>query len=478
MSNTKSLGVALFFLHLVFPIFVCAQDKSEKASGIYIDVGQASVKRSLLALPAFQFFSSDKANSKNVELGQLLFNVTYNDLLVSNYFTFIRPEAFLEDTSKVGLKPAPGDPIGFNFQNWRTIGTEFLVRAGYKVNGDKLSLEIYVYHVPQTKLILGKVYEGPTSAARKIAHSFCNDLIKALTGKRGIFLTRVVAAASESSSTIKEIYTMDWDGANLKKISQHKSVAISPAWSPDGKKVAYTAFAYHPKAKTRNADMFMYELDSAKRWLVSYRKGMNSGAAFMPSGDSILVTLSQSGSPDIFEMSLDGKSLRRITHGPNQAMNLEPTPSPDGSRIAFSSDRSGQPMIYVMNKDGSNVKRMTFAGRYNSSPSWSPDGKSIAFAGTDRIKTDPKHSFFDIFVVDVESKQLTRVTSATKPNGRAASNEDPSFSPDGRHIMFVSDRTGKNQLYIASPDGSNERRITVDSRSYYKPKWSSLEIDQ
>lgn len=476
------ISVCRFLVGLTLGVFFAGRGwadpapeaSSDSKSGIYIDVGQATVKRSLLALPAFQFFSSGKADSKNIQIGQELFKVTYNDLLVSNYFTFIRPEAFLEDTSKVGLRPAPMDANGFNFQNWRSIGTEFLVRAGYKVNGKSLSLEVYVYHVPQAKLVLGKKYEGTTDAVRKIAHTFCNDLVKALTGKQGIFLTQVVVAMSKGSSKIKEIYTMDWDGENLKKISDHRSVAFSPTWSPDGKKVAYSAYAWHTKAKTRNGDLFIYDLKTAKRWLVSYRKGMNSGSAFMPSGESLLLTLSHSGNPDIYEISLEGKILRRITNGPNRAMNVESSPSPDGQKIAFSSDRSGQPMVYVMDSNGKNIKRMTFAGRYNASPSWSPDGKMLAFAGTDRAEGPEKLVFFDIFVVDVATLKLTRVTSALKANGRPADNESPSFSPDGRYIMYVSNRTGKNQIYISSPDGSNERRITTDNNSYYKARWSGF----
>ena len=452
-----------FVMAILF--FVGTHHAQAQSSNIYIDVGSATIKRSLIALPAFQYFGSAKDDKKNLAIGQELFNVAYNDLLVSSYFTFIRQDAFLEDTSKVGLKPAPGDPKGFNFQNWRSIGTEFLVRAGYKVVGDKISLETYLYHVPQAKLVLGKTYEGPLSSARKIAHTFCNDALQALTGKKGMFNSKVVVAATERNQSFKEIYIMDWDGANVKKISNHKSVAISPAFSPDGKKVAYTAFAFHAKAKTRNADMFLYDLTNGKRWLISYRKGINSGAAFMPDGNSILLTISQGGSPDVFNMSLDGKDLRRITKGPNRAMNVEPAPSPDGKRIAFSSDRSGQPMIYIMNAQGGDIQRVTFAGRYNASPNWSPDGKKLAFAGYDK-------SHFDIFVLDVASKQLTRLTSAKKSSGKWADNEDPTFSPDGRHVMYVSNRTGKNQLYMVSPDGSNERRVTVDSKAYFKPKWS------
>lgn len=459
MSKLFSGVVILLLLAALPPAPAQAQ------GNIYIDVGAATVKRSLIALPAFQYFGTSASDKKNIDVGQELFNVTYNDLLVSNYFTFIRQDAFLEDTSKVGLKPAPGDPKGFNFQNWRSIGTEFLVRAGYKVIGGKINLEAFLYHVPQAKLVLGKTYEGPLNSARRIAHTFSNDVLQALTGKSGMFVSKVVVAATERNSSFKEIYVMDWDGANLQKISTHKSVAISPAWAPDASKVAYTAFAYHTQAKTRNADMFLYELATGKRWLISYRQGINSGAAFMPDGKSLLLTISQGGNPDIFRVSIDGKDLKRITNGPNNAMNVEPAPSPDGSKIAFSSDRSGQPMIYTMDVDGGNVQRYTFAGRYNASPSWSPDGKKLAFAGFDK-------SHFDIFVLDIASKQLTRLTSAQKANGKMADNEDPTFSPDGRHVMYVSNRTGKNQIYISSPDGTNERRITVDSNAYFKPKWS------
>lgn len=463
-KTLSALGLLLFFCG-VGVLITSPEKASSQDSQIYINVGEAKVRKSLLALPSLKFFSSSKTKT-NIKRGDELFKTIYNNLTVSGLFTFIKPAAFLENPAKTSLKPAPGDKNGFNFKNWKTIGTEFLIKGGYNIIGSKISLDIYVYHVPQAKLVLGRTYEGSVNSTRKIAHTFSNDLIQALTGKRGMFDTKIVASASGRPPSAKEIYIMDWDGSNQKKITNHNSIAISPAWSTDGKKIAYTAFAYHPKAKTRNADLFLYNIASGKRWLVSYRKGLNSGAAFLPDKKHILLTISKNGSPSIYRMSENGKKLSKpLARGPGRAMNVEPAVSPDGSKIAFSSDRSGRPMIYTMNSNGGATKRVTFAGKYNSSPAWSPDGKKIAFAGQDK-------GGFDIFIINSDGTGLKRLTSARKSNGKRANNEGPTFSPDGRLIMFTSDRSGTSQLYVINPDGTNERRITFDRKNYEKPKWS------
>lgn len=258
---------------------------------------------------------------------------------------------------------------------------------------------------------------------------------------------------------------MDWDGANADQVSSHRSISISPAWSPDGKKIAYTSYVKRVGAKFRNADMIVLDLATGVRKLISYRQGINSGAAFAPDNRHIYLTISQGTNPDIYKMTFDGNLAGKITNGPASAMNVEPALSKDG-KLAFSSDRAGRPMIYTANADGSNVKRVTFAGVFNSSPSWSPDGKKIAFAGQ-------TENNFDIFVMNADGTGMIRLTSARKPNGRMASNEDPSFSPDGRFVMYTSNRTGKNQIYISTVDGTEERRVTNDSHNYFKPKWSN-----
>lgn len=434
-------------------------------SQVYIKIGEAAAKKSVLALPRPKFSGTPGASPSHAAIGSELFRVIQNDLSVSGYFQFLSEKAFLEDPEKTGLKPQPTEADGFKFESWQQAGAEFLIRLGYSIAGDTLTLETFIYHVAKNQLIAGKRYKGPVKAARRVAHSFTNDLLEALTGLKGPFLSKVVAASDRGGGDFKEIYVMDWDGANVEKISNHKTIALSPTWSPDASKVAYTAFVQRAKSKTRNADLFLYEVLTGKRWLVSYRQGMNSGASFMRDGQNIILTLSQSGNPDIYKMNLEGQLISRLTNGPRGAMNVEPAVSPDNKKIAFTSDRSGQTMIYTMNMDGSGVTRLTFAGKFNASPAWSPDGKFIAFAGWGE-------DHFDIFRMNADGTNMIRITSAKKANGKWAQNEDPVFSSDGRFLMYTSNRTGKNQIFVSTADGSEERRITDDKHNYFKPKWS------
>lgn len=453
-----------FFIVALFSVSAMAEEAENK---IYIKVGDANFKKSLIAVPSFLLLSSPSGNFR--EIGSELFNTLTNDLIVSNLFTLIDQKAFLDDTSKIGLRPAGSEPNGFSFTNWKTIGAEFLLRVGYKISGSDLELETYLYYVPQQKLLMGKRYQATTKDGRATAHTLADDIVMALTGKKGIFRTKFVVASDranvKASDRIKEIYVMDWDGRNLVQVSKHKSIGLSPSWSPDGKTIAYTAFAYHPNRKIHNADLFTYEIFSGKRFLISSRVGLNSGSVFDPSGKFIYLTMSMGGVADIYKLDMDGEIVKKITDGPRGALNVEPAINGSGTMMVFSSDRQGQPMIFTMKPDGTEIIRRTHAGVYNSSPSFSPDGKKIAFAGRDK-------GHFDIFIMNSDGSSIERLTEAKKPGGAWADNEDPSFSPDGRHIVFTSNRTGSNQIYIISTDGKNERRITADTSNYYKPRWS------
>lgn len=430
---------------------------------VYIKLGEAKARKSLIAIPKFKMPSTSSAVT---DAHQKVYSTLVNNLTVSALFDIVPETSFLEDINKKGLKPAPLDPNGFSFASWKQIGAEFLVRADLVIRNKEINSEFYLYHINRGVVIMGKKYKAPESAARQLAHTISNDVVKALTGSESMYLSKFVFASDRDGGNFREIYSMDWDGANLEKVTNHKSIALSPNWSPDGKKIAYTAYVKRTGNPFRNADMYIYDVVSGKRSLVSFRKGLNSGACFAEDGKSLYLTISESGNPDIYQInSTSGDVIKRLTRGPNGAMNVEPAISPDGSKVAFSSDRSGKPMIYIMNSDGTNAKRITFAGVYNATPTWSADGSKIAFAG----QSDGN---FDIFVVNADGTNLIRLTTATKSNGKRAHNEDPSFSPDGRFVVYTSNRTGKNQIFISTADGSEERRVTNDNNNYYKPKWS------
>lgn len=427
----------------------------------YIKVGEAQAKKSNLAFPLMNNVGTAKSAAA-IKGATEVFNSAKKNLELSSYFNIMPIEGFLENTSELSVKPKP-ESNGFSFDSWKKIDTDFLIRSSYALIDQTMTIEMYLYQVSQSKLIVGKRYKAALNQTVQIGNTMANDVLEALTGQKGSFMTKIVATTDKTG--YKEVVIMDLNGDNVKAITKDRSVAISPNWSPDGKKLVYSIYTRRVGSPQQNLTLFLHDLSANKRAILSNRNGLNSGGSFSPDGQSVYLTISKGGSPDIYKINLQGDQLAQLTKGPAGAMNVEAAVSPDGTKIAFSSDRGGSPMIYVMNTDGTNVKRLTFQGKYNSTPTWSADSKKIAFAG--QIE-----SYFDIFVVNIDGSNLYRVTSATKSNGRRASHEDPSFSPDGRFIAYTSNRTGSNQIFISSVDGSQERRVTNDSYNYFKPKWS------
>ena len=453
-----------FFTFCAFVLLCSFIFHPHKVSGqeIYIKVGEAGIQKSPLVLPypvrAGNFIPSKKQDT----LIKSFYNVLYNDLNVSNYFKILPLRRLPEKWQQNSLPTQKLAPL---FQAWKeNLSAEFFIYVKVQIKKRKMKVSSYTYRITDSKLVAEKSYEGSTLSFRRLAHIMCNDILYALTGKPGIFLSKI-AVVTNHRRPHKELFVMDWDGHNLQQLTRHLSVVLSPQWSPNGNALVYTTFLKR-KRKGRNADLLMYDLVKKKKKLLSYRKGLNSGATFHPFQPFVYLTLSHNANPDIYQIDFKGLIHSRLTRGPRGAMNVEPTVSPDGQQIAFSSDRSGRPMIYTMDMKGKQVRRLTFAGRYNAHPAWSPDGKTLAFAGW-------RQGHFDIYTIDMQSKtkRMIRLTKATKPNGRAANNESPAFSPDGRHILFVSDRTGNKQLFIVSVEGKYEHRITFDKYHYDHPTW-------
>lgn len=429
-----------------------------------IKVGEAKSKKSNLALVSLNNTGSNKTD-KATKMALTIYETAKSDLEISTYFNLLSPSSFLENTSLVSVKPKSVDAAnGFKFSSWKTLDAEFLVRATYTVVDNEITVESFLYNVTQEKLVVGKRYKGNLNQAVQIGHTFANDILETLTGRKGFYLSKIIATTDKTG--FKEVVTMNWDGSSLDPLTSDRSVAISPNWSPDGKSVIYSIYTRKVKSNQQNLTMFIHDLVKGKRSIISNRNGLNSGGSFSPDGQFIYLTISKSGTPNIYKINMKGEEVLQLTKGPAGAMNVEVAVSPDGNKLAFSSDRGGNPMIYVMDSDGSNPIRKTFQGKYNSTPTWSHDGKKIAFAGQ-------TESYFDIFVMDSDGSNIRRVTTALKANGQRASNEDPSFSQDGRFLIYTSNRTGKNQIYLNNIEGTNEHRVTNDSYNYFKPKWSN-----
>lgn len=440
-----------------------AQTPSDSGS-TYINVGQAAVKKSLAAITPIKFMGTPALAKSYVKHQKDLQDIIEKDLTTVSYFTVQDPSAFLEDSSK-GLRPHPVDSDGFDYKAWQSINTEFLIKTGFNVSGDKMTLDAYVYDVNRKELLFGRSYNAPLKDLRSVGHTFCNDVIEKLTGKKAFFLTKFVVSRSTSKGS-SEIFMMDWDGANQKQVTSARTIAVSPSWSPNGQFIAYSLFNFHQKLKARNADLYLYDLKSQKGTIISAVTGLNTMASFLPNMSGAVIRISPSnGTSDLYKVSFNGAKKEQITNGPRGAMNVEPAVSPDGKKLAFSSDRSGKAMIYIHDFETGKDSRLTFAGQYNSSPAWSPDGTKIAFAGH-------VDNHFDIYVMDANGKNLQKVTSAKKANGRSANNEDPTFSPDGRMILYRSDRTGTYQLFTTTVDGKSDYRLTFDKHNYSRPQWS------
>lgn len=436
-----------------------------------IQVGQAQKEKSHLALLPFSCREKEKEKSNSIkslktanELANELLKTVGNNLSVSSLFQFVHQKKAL--LLQQDLKSPSHFLKNFPFQKWRNQNIDFIIQAECEIaSKNHLEFKAYLFSLVHKRVLISKAYSSSFRFLRDLAHTFSNDVVFALTKKTSFFQSKIVVSRWNPGQPQKEIFLLDWDGKNSRQMTSHKSISISPTWSWDGTKMAYTSFLYHRKSKIRNADLILYDFTNHKGRIISTLRGINSGAAFHPDGKSIFFTASVKGNPDIFQLILKTKQLKQITNGPFKAINVEPALSPDGTKIAFSSDRGGRPTIYIMDINGKNVRRLVSVGKYNASPIWSPNGQTLAFSGYDK-------EHFDIFLINANGENLIRLTSAKKANGKWSNNEDPSFSPDGRRILFTSDRSGNKQLYIIHPDGTDERRISFDHHHYERPKWS------
>jgi TolB protein len=277
-------------------------------------------------------------------------------------------------------------------------------------------------------------------------HQWVNDIIQQFTGVRGVLGSRITFAQTGRST---EIATIGMDGAEMNVVTHMNSPCLLPAFSPTGREIAFTSFA------RGGADLWIVSAGGGRANRISSRSGMNSGATWYNDGVTLALTLSHEGNPEIYKIrSKDGSILGRLTN--SSASDLSPSLSGDGSQIAYVSDRGGSPQIYVMPASGGAGKRLTFQGAQNTTPRFNPrsDKPLIAFTGRD------ERLMFDVFIYDLRGGKIERVTQ------NMGSNYDPTWSPDGRLLVYASSRGG---LYVTNPETRVETQIYRGAA--HSPSW-------
>ena len=324
-----------------------------------------------------------------------------------------------------------------------------VVGGKWTANGNQIKLSGEVRDFPARRPILVKDYRGAARDWRSIVHQFADDIVLQFTGEPGVAQTRI--AFVTQSGREKELCVMDVDGAGLTQLTRDRSIALSPAWSPDGSLVLFTSYR-----GGHGPQIFVNAAAGGRAYLVSGRPGLNTSASYSPDGRQVVCTLSQEGNPEIYLLDARGGSPRRLTD--NRAIDTSPCWSPTGQEIAFTSDRSGNPQVYVMDREGGNVRRLTYEVDYTDSPAWSPKGDRIALVSR-------TGSGFDIYVCRADG-------TGARPVVTGKSNENPRWSPDGRHLVFASNRDGDYALYVTDLDDRPPRKLSTGGRTALSPAWS------
>ncbi len=435
MIINRRSSIFVFSLFLILSIL-----PSQSFAKIFIDINAPSVRKFNVALPDFK---NNTPQNQYQEMASALPEVLSSDLDLSGYFSPIDKEAFLEeDPSALTLET-------IRFKDWSVIGSELLVKGSYTCIGNSLEVEIRLFDVFWGKQILGKRLLGDRKNFRRLMHRLGNEIIRKLTGYEGVCLTKLAFVGNSTGH--KEIYVSDYDGHNTDRITDDGSIALLPRWSPDGKRLLFNSY------KGGGGPMlYMKTFSSNSEKLISSRKGLNIGACWSPDGSKIALTLSPKGNQDIFIIGLKGKILDRVTN--QWGIDMSPAFSPDGNRMVFVSNRSGSPQLYIFDLTSGKEERLTFEGNYNTSPAWSSTNR-IAFVSMNRGR-------FDVFTIEPDGGGLRRLT------GNHGNNEDPCWSPDGRYIVYSSNREGNYHLYCMNAYGKNRRRITHMKGDQTSPSWA------
>lgn len=323
------------------------------------------------------------------------------------------------------------------------------IRGSSKAVGGTLEVNCEVVNRATGKSYFSRVYRQEATHAPVLAHAVADAIVEAVKGVKGIASTRIAMIGSRGGK--KELYVVGSDGQQLVPLTRDGSPCLSPAWSPDARKLFYTSFV------RGFPDIYRIDLDSGRRTRVVAFPGINTGAQVSPDGRFLALVLSKDGNPEIYTRQIGRDKVIRITRT-SHAAEASPTWSPDGRKLAFVSDSTGAPQVYIIGRTGGKPKRITFRGNENVSPSWGPDGRLVY--------SSRRQGRYQLCIYDPKTRREQQITSDT------ADHENPSWAPDARHIAYSRTEGYSSSVYILDTMGDPELKLTPLKGDWYFPAWS------
>ncbi|AMS40328.1 Tol-Pal system beta propeller repeat protein TolB [Aminobacter sp. NyZ550] len=407
---------------------------------VEIDVNKGNVEPLPIAIT--DFLSGDA-------MGAEIAGIVAADLQRSGLFAPIDKGAFIEKISNPDVAP--------RFEDWKVINAQALVTGRVSQEADgRLKAEFRLWDTFAGQQLAGEQFFANKANSRRIAHIIADAIYERLTGEKGYFDTRVVFIDESGAKTArkKRLAIMDQDGANVRYLSDGRSIAMTPRFSPTRQEITYMSY------ESGQPQVYLLQIETGQRELVGNFPGMTFAPRFSPDGQKVIMSLLRDdGNSNIFSMDLRSRTTTRLTN--SSAIDTSPSYSPDGSKVVFTSDRGGQPQIYVMGADGSGQTRVSFGGGSYSTPVWSPRGDLIAF-------TKQSGGQFQIGVMKTDGSGERILSTGFQQEG-------PTWAPNGRVVMFFRDQPGGGgpKLYSVDLTGRNEQAIPTSGFAS-DPAWSPL----
>ncbi|QOW49176.1 Tol-Pal system beta propeller repeat protein TolB [Acinetobacter sp. YH12138] len=425
MEMTRKHLLCLAIMTALSPVLI-----TQTHAQLHLEITKAPEEAPKIAIVPF-------SNDSNI------YPVVENDLNRSGKFT-----------SASKNLPATATINSPNAEAWKAAGVPYVVTGTSKTTADG-SYEIHyqLYDVEKKQYLLNELLTVPASRYRQAAHMISDAIYQALTGIPGDFSGRI-AYVLRNAATPDQRYTLqiaDTDGEQPRTILTSRDPILSPAWTPDAKKLAYVSF------ETKRPAIYIQDLATGSREKVASFRGLNGAPSFSPDGKSMLFTASMHGNPEIYQMDLQSRQLKRMTN--DTAIDTEARYAPDGKSFIFTSDRGGSPQIYTYNLSTESVKRLTFRGAFNARGTLSADGKKLALVHR------PSGSNYKVAVQDIGSG-VTNILTPTSLD------ESPSFSPNGQMVVYATREANRGLLSIMSLDGRFRMNLPSEQGEVREPAWA------